>query len=219
MKSFLLVCLIATVAGCRPLNYTPRPLFKDAETPAPPPPLPSVIVTLSQPTAGQVLSGIIAAIATPQVPVTQVEFFVDGIRRSNIELVAPFEFVWDTREVADGSHQLHVMATATDSSTGSSPIVIVTVKNAVVVVDRTAIFAWTAPTTNADGTPLADLAGYKLYQTLAPGNWGIGTPIGLVTSHQLANLSDGLWNFGLTAVDTEGRESAMSNVVTKRIGP
>src|SRR4030042_1896878 len=35
--------------------------------------------------------------------------------------------------------------------------------------------SWDAPTTNADGTPLTDLAGYKVYYGTASGTYG--TPI------------------------------------------
>jgi hypothetical protein len=75
---------------------------------------------------------------------------------------------------------------------------------------------WTAPTTNEDGTPLMDLAGFRVY--VLPSNTAhIETQI-LVpqTTYALENLQPGLYSAWVTAVDQEGNESRPSNRVTFR---
>src|SRR5262249_30447454 len=48
----------------------------------------------------------------------------------------------------------------------------------------TATLSWNAPTTNADGTALADLAGYKISYGFAPGNYSTTVDVGNVTTYQ-----------------------------------
>ncbi len=80
-------------------------------------------------------------------------------------------------------------------------------------------FAWDAPTTNADGSPLTDLAGYKVY-TCAKSvgqtncNLATGTKIADVTAPATTSpIPQGQGYAFVTAVDTSGNESAPSNVV------
>src|SRR5688572_16525367 len=80
-------------------------------------------------------------------------------------------------------------------------------------------FAWTAPVTNADGTPLTDLSSYRLYLATSgqgcPGSSyvAIATPTpaprsGDALSVRLASLTAGVTYFGaVTAVDAAGLES------------
>ena len=81
-------------------------------------------------------------------------------------------------------------------------------------------FAWDAPTRNTDGTLLTDLAGYTLYfwQTTwdVPGSVEAGTQ----TTYTLTDLTVGQsYSFAVTAYNTDGRESAYSNIVTATIPP
>lgn len=85
--------------------------------------------------------------------------------------------------------------------------------------------AWDAPTTNADGTPLTDLSGYRVYsgtvsQTPCPPAStsqfvASSTPapsLGTVVTYQLTGLTTGTIYFvRVTAVDTSGNESTCSN--------
>ena len=84
------------------------------------------------------------------------------------------------------------------------------------VVDSSAAWAghrtasWTAPTTNEDGSPLTDLAGYRLYRcAVTPCTRGAGALIGTVaaptTSFSIPHGSQGFLT--VTAVDTSGNES------------
>jgi len=85
--------------------------------------------------------------------------------------------------------------------------------------------SWTAPTTNTDGSPLTDLASYRVYYVAAPASPCLGSTFGLVASPtpnpppgqivsaRLTGLTTGTpYNVAVTAVDTSGSESACSNV-------
>ncbi len=82
----------------------------------------------------------------------------------------------------------------------------------------TASLSWVAPTTNVDGTPLTDLAGYKIYYGTSSGNYTSNINIGNATNYQVANLTNGLiYYFAVTASDTSGNESGYSNEASKTI--
>ncbi len=50
---------------------------------------------------------------------------------------------------------------------------------------------WTAPTTNQDGTPLTDLAGYQVYHGFATRSYDVTIDVGLTTSAVLSGLQEG----------------------------
>jgi hypothetical protein len=79
--------------------------------------------------------------------------------------------------------------------------------------------SWTAPTTNTDGSTLADLTSYKVMYGRAADTLDqvaeVSNP-GL-TSYTVGNLSPGTWYFGVVAVNNAGVESDISNVATKTI--
>ena len=54
-----------------------------------------------------------------------------------------------------------------------------------------ATLSWVAPSTNEDGTPLTDLAGYKIYYGTASGNYTQNIDAGNVTTYAFTNLTDG----------------------------
>jgi hypothetical protein len=71
-----------------------------------------------------------------------------------------------------------------------------------------ATLAWNAPTTNVDGSPLTDLAGYKIYYGVSPGVYSTSIDVGSNTSHQVGNLTVGTtYYFTVTAYNTTGNES------------
>jgi hypothetical protein len=79
-----------------------------------------------------------------------------------------------------------------------------------------ATLSWVAPTTNTDGTPLTDLAGYKIHYGTASGNYSSAINVGNTTTSAVSNLNDGAtYYFAVTAYDTSGMESAYSNEVSK----
>jgi hypothetical protein len=85
----------------------------------------------------------------------------------------------------------------------------------------TANATWVAPTQNTDGTPLTNLAGYKLYYANSTAGVPTATPIvindKLATAYSISGLAAGSWYFGAKAFNTSGTDSDMSAVATKTI--
>ena len=78
--------------------------------------------------------------------------------------------------------------------------------------------SWIPPTTKADGTPLTDLTGYKIYFGVSSGNYTQNIDVGNVTSYTVTNLSTGTaYYFATTAYDASSNESSFSNEVSKTI--
>jgi hypothetical protein len=84
---------------------------------------------------------------------------------------------------------------------------------------NSATLSWAAPTTNTNGTPLTDLSGYRIYygansqhlsQTVDLNSAG-------TTSYVINNLSSGTWYFAISAVTSNGVESALSDVASLNI--
>ena len=70
---------------------------------------------------------------------------------------------------------------------------------------------WTAPTTNADGTSLTDLDGYRVYYGQTSGNLTQNVDVGNQTTYLLSGLVGGqVYYFAVTAYDTSGNQSALS---------
>lgn len=86
--------------------------------------------------------------------------------------------------------------------------------------------AWTGPSTNADGTPLTDLAGYRVYLATAvpscPGasfhsvtSATLAPTTGETLAYRVASLTSGATYFTVvTAVDLTGNESACTSPVS-----
>jgi hypothetical protein len=72
--------------------------------------------------------------------------------------------------------------------------------------------AWDAPTSNADGRPLTDLAGYKIYYGTASGTYDHSIDVGKVTTYTLTGLAQGqTYYIAVTAYDTSNNQSGYSN--------
>ncbi len=82
---------------------------------------------------------------------------------------------------------------------------------------KKAVVSWTAPTVNIDGTPLLDLAGYKIYYGTSSGNYTTILNVGNVTTYTISNLTPGTYYFAVTAYDTQNLESTYSNEVSGTI--
>lgn len=83
----------------------------------------------------------------------------------------------------------------------------------------TVTLSWLAPDANSDGTPLTNLAGYRVYYGNASGQYdrqldisGAGTMTAVID-----NLTQGAWYFAATALNSTGLESALSNEVEKLV--
>ena len=72
--------------------------------------------------------------------------------------------------------------------------------------------SWTAPTLNEDGTPLDNLAGYKIYYGTASRSYTntiqIDSPA--ITTYVVENLTPGTYYFAATAFNADGIESRFS---------
>jgi uncharacterized protein YjdB len=104
--------------------------------------------------------------------------------------------------------------TITATSGGISATATLTVT---AITTGSATLSWNAPTTNTDGTPLTDLAGYKLYMGTSSGNYTTVVNIGNVTTYTLSNLAPGTYYFVVTAYDSSSLESSFSNEASKTI--
>jgi hypothetical protein len=83
------------------------------------------------------------------------------------------------------------------------------------------LLRWDAPDKDAAGEPLEDLAGFRLY--FAPDlfrrdadEYSLET--GMDTEALVTGLSAGSWQFAVTAIDTAGNESDLSEVVLVEVG-
>ncbi|MBV9724804.1 MAG: fibronectin type III domain-containing protein [Gammaproteobacteria bacterium] len=82
-----------------------------------------------------------------------------------------------------------------------------------------ATISWEAPTSNSNGSPLTDLAGYRIYYGSSPKGLSQTVQIrsvGLQT-YVIENLEPGTWYFAVKSVATNGVESRLSDVVAKTI--
>lgn len=82
-----------------------------------------------------------------------------------------------------------------------------------------ATLSWEAPTQRTDGSPLTNLAGFKIYYGTSSGNLNnviqIADPG--ARSRVVDNLTIGTWFFAASAYDQSGIESTRSNVASKTI--
>jgi hypothetical protein len=80
---------------------------------------------------------------------------------------------------------------------------------------------WDAPTTDAVGRPLDDLAGYRLYYRETESESGSETMVELGAENRatVKGLSAGDYLFGVTALDGMGNESDLSEPLPVEVGP
>jgi hypothetical protein len=82
-----------------------------------------------------------------------------------------------------------------------------------------ASLSWTAPTQNSDGTPLTDLASYRI--AYGRSSTDLGQTVELadpsLKAYTVESLSTGQWFFAVYAVNAAGIQSDISNVASKTI--
>jgi hypothetical protein len=109
-----------------------------------------------------------------------------------------------TISVSDGTHRaslrpfsVNVVATATGSITVS----------------------WLAPTERSDGSPLTNLAGYKLYWGTSRGDYPNSATVNHpgIARYVIEQLTPGTYYLVATAFDSKGLESAYSSVLSQTI--
>ena len=91
--------------------------------------------------------------------------------------------------------------TVTDAGTGSATL------------------SWMPPTQNSDGTPLTNLAGYEIRYGLSRDDMSgvVSLTNPSLSIYMLENLTSGTWYFAVSAVNTAGVTSPLSNVASKTI--
>lgn len=82
-----------------------------------------------------------------------------------------------------------------------------------------ATLSWDAPTARTDGSPLTNLAGFKLYYGTSSNNLSNVVQVSDPGARTwiIENLTVGTWFFAASAYDQSGMESARSNVASKTI--
>ena len=96
---------------------------------------------------------------------------------------------------------------------GGSAVAMISVR-----VNDSVTLNWQAPAQNVDGTPLTDLAGYRIYYGQQSRNYSESVPInGTSRTDYSLNLSSGDYYFAMTAIDADGNESGYSNEVLKTV--
>lgn len=79
---------------------------------------------------------------------------------------------------------------------------------------------WAAPTLNDDGTPLTDLAGYRIFYGTVSGGYNQEIAINSpgVTSYQIENLAPGTYFLVMTSINSAGVESVYSGELRVELG-
>jgi len=85
--------------------------------------------------------------------------------------------------------------------------------------DGTALVSWTAPAENTDNSTLTDLAGFKIYFGIFPGEYDNSITVNNagLSSFLVENLGAADWFFVMTAINSSGNESVYSKEVFKTI--
>lgn len=86
--------------------------------------------------------------------------------------------------------------------------------------DTSAKLLWEPPTSELDGSPLTDLAGYRVYISQTMPLTKTASPwvaVDSATTYTFTGLSPGVYYFAVTAMDLFGNESAFSNEASKAI--
>jgi hypothetical protein len=87
------------------------------------------------------------------------------------------------------------------------------------IAEGSATLSWVPPTESADGSPLTDLAGYRIYYGRNPNtlNQSIVLNNPGLTRYVVENLPPARWHFSMTSVNSSGDESSRSVTVSKTI--
>jgi len=98
-------------------------------------------------------------------------------------------------------------------------VVCVVLYKTVLFPEGTARLSWTAPTENENNEPLTDLAGYNIHCWAEGGQYAntfyVDDPE--TTRYVIEELAPGMYLCAISAVNTDGLQSALSNVVTKTV--
>lgn len=79
--------------------------------------------------------------------------------------------------------------------------------------------AWQPPTTNTDGTPITDLAGYRIHYGTASADYTqvVSVDNAGLSRYMVDNLPKGKYYFALSAFNSKGVESQLSSEVVETV--
>jgi hypothetical protein len=118
-----------------------------------------------------------------------------------------------------GAYSNVIITVSDGKATDAMPAFSIRVTAATATVGSNATLNWTAPTRNADGSTLKDLAGYRIYygtksnaltQTVSINNAGL-------TTYVLDDLTPATYYFAVRAFNKSGAESASSNLLSQTV--
>jgi hypothetical protein len=144
-------------------------------------------------------------------------FSLTGTLPSTITLNTSTGRLSGTPVAADVGTYSNLRITVSDGRGGAASLAAFSI-TVTATANGSATLQWTAPTTNADSTPLTDLAGYRIsYGNTAGGPYTTTVTVSNpgVTSHVISQLTPGTYYFVARAYDTSGNESQNSNEATK----
>ena len=129
--------------------------------------------------------------------------------------------VADTTAVGTTGTAGSTNGSATSVPSGTSAVTPPPVTSTPVATSKTQsiTFSWEPPTQNSDGSPITNLAGYKIHygtsssdytQTVAVDNAGL-------TRFVVDNLPSGTYYFAITAYNAQGLESPLSGEITAKL--
>lgn len=86
-------------------------------------------------------------------------------------------------------------------------------------ISGSAMLSWIAPTENEDDSPLTDLAGYVIHCWTQAGQHldAVYVDDPEATSYAVENLLPGTYNCAVAAINADGVESALSNILSKTV--
>jgi hypothetical protein len=126
--------------------------------------------------------------------------------------------LWGTPQEADVGVNLDIRISVTDGKQSAGlPRFAITVDQ---ISTGSVNLSWYPPTENADGSPLTDLAGYRVYygrqvdtlgQTITIRNPGLSSLV-------VEDLAPATWHFSMTSINASGAESERSPTVSKIVG-
>ena len=101
--------------------------------------------------------------------------------------------------------------TLTCSGAGGNAVIMITVS-----VRGVLNLTWVAPTENVDGTPLTDLAGYRIYYGDSSRAYSDSVDVNVISTTSYAlTVPSGSYYVAMTALNLNGDESAYSNEILK----
>src|SRR5581483_9286649 len=115
-----------------------------------------------------------------------------------------------------GTYSNIVISASNGSASASLSAFSITVTE---VTSGTATVSWSIPTTNSDGSPLKDLAGFKVYYGTSASSLTqvVQLTNSTLLTYVITNLPAGTWYFGVKSYTSAGTESSISNIGSKTI--